>query len=116
VIAEQIKENRAKWIKALSSGRYRQAEGILRHIDHGRKKYCCLGVACQISRLGKWNEQDIFTINGESSDVCLKRLPSVRRWLGMSMEQNSKAVKMNDEDCLSFKQIAECFKGIWRMK
>lgn len=38
---------KARWIKALRSGRYRQGEGGLR-IDDGKPEYCCLGVLAQI--------------------------------------------------------------------
>lgn len=38
-----------KWIKALRSGKYRQAEGQLCEYDHHRHyKHCCLGVACEL--------------------------------------------------------------------
>ncbi len=48
-----------KWIKALESGKYRQAQGLLRKTDESRgDAFCCLGVACDIVKKdvkGKWN-------------------------------------------------------------
>ncbi len=40
-----------KWIEALESGQYKQGKNFLCQIDDtlGNKKYCCLGVACEIS-------------------------------------------------------------------
>src|ERR1700677_1099867 len=38
-------------VKALRSGRYKQAMGSLKTAPG---YYCCLGVACQISKLGKF--------------------------------------------------------------
>lgn len=43
-------ENAQKLVAALRSGQYPQAKGALRKAEG----YCCLGVACDISGLGKW--------------------------------------------------------------
>lgn len=39
-----------KWLKALRSGEYKQADGRLEDINiiTGEKSYCCLGFACRI--------------------------------------------------------------------
>jgi hypothetical protein len=37
---------KAKWIEALRSGEYRQAQGSLHDQDNGG--YCCLGVLCKV--------------------------------------------------------------------
>ena len=47
-----LNENAKKLVAALRSGRYRQARTKLRKAD----RYCCLGVACEISKLGKWEK------------------------------------------------------------
>jgi hypothetical protein len=44
------KENIRKWVDALRSGEYGQTTGKLRRDD----SFCCLGVACDLSPLGKW--------------------------------------------------------------
>lgn len=37
------------WVKALRSGRYRQATDTLRYVDSSKNmRYCCLGVACNL--------------------------------------------------------------------
>ena len=41
---EQLKENRAKWVKALRSGKYKQGDTVL--FNRKEKSYCCLGVLC----------------------------------------------------------------------
>jgi len=41
------KKLKAKWVKALASGRYKQANGVL--YDSGEKGFCCLGVLCRVS-------------------------------------------------------------------
>ena len=47
---EEQKQHRAELVEALLSGKYKQTKGALRIGD----KFCCLGVACDVSRLGKW--------------------------------------------------------------
>jgi hypothetical protein len=44
---------KAKWIKALRSGKYKQGEHKLKYTiknEHGKNenRYCCLGVACEL--------------------------------------------------------------------
>jgi hypothetical protein len=48
---------KAQWVAALRSAAYNQTSGQLKHGN----AYCCLGVACDISKLGKWDE-DTYTI------------------------------------------------------
>lgn len=51
---EQQADNRKTWVEALRSGNYKQTKGYL-HDDVG---YCCLGVACDISGLGGWEQKE----------------------------------------------------------
>lgn len=46
--------NRKKWVKALRSGKYKQAEGQLRDGD----RFCCLGVLCDVLGM-KWNGNEV---------------------------------------------------------
>ena len=41
-----------KWIEGLRSGRYKQVQNLLRT----EKGYCADGVLCDVSELGKWQE------------------------------------------------------------
>ena len=50
---EEIAEHRRLWIQALRSGLYKQATGKLRD---GDDRFCCLGVACNISGLFEWED------------------------------------------------------------
>lgn len=47
------------WLQALRSGKFEQGSGALRLTDHGKEKYCCLGVACVITDEYIYDE-DIF--------------------------------------------------------
>jgi hypothetical protein len=47
------KKNIRKWVDALRSGEYQQGKNYLLSPD-GKQRYCCLGVACEISGVGSW--------------------------------------------------------------
>jgi hypothetical protein len=74
--AEERKANRAKWVAALRSGKYRQARKALTR-DGG---FCCLGVACDISGLVIWRG-DTALAGGDAMHLSLPR--AVRDWLGL---------------------------------
>lgn len=84
-------ENMTKLVKALESGKYKQATGTLRDGE----AFCCLGVACDISGLGKWvpdprtgRGSDYGFLCSERGDVVAAVLPkSVRVWLGVAQSQ-----------------------------
>ena len=84
-----MNDNTQKLVKALRSGRFKQATGALR-VGDGR---CCLGVACDISGLGRWerheyNGSDLtwyYKIPGENAEPSI--LPKrVAEWLGWDPE------------------------------
>jgi hypothetical protein len=43
------KKLKAKWIKALRSGEYKQGKGVLRSGTGKDASYCCLGVLCDVA-------------------------------------------------------------------
>ena len=45
-------EAQERWLQALESGNYKRGTGVLRNND----KFCCLGVACDVSKVGEWEE------------------------------------------------------------
>ena len=56
------KQIKNRWVKALRSGKYRQAHGML--YSAGSKGYCCLGVLCAVQGddPAEWdckNEQEV---------------------------------------------------------
>lgn len=60
---------KAKWVKALRSGRYRQAMGFLEL----RGSYCCLGVLCRVMKAEKdaygsfyWGEDEGYAVLPEA--------------------------------------------------
>lgn len=126
-----IKRNIRKWVEALRSGAYKQAKGQLRKVSttgnilkstvkvHG---YCCLGVACEISRRGEWTPSDaeIYQDRGaKSSDGERAELTrEVMKWLGLvdtdpeldtSEGDIVTASELNDRG-VSFKTIASAIE------
>lgn len=43
-----------RWVEALTSGEYRQGTRALKKWVGSEERYCCLGVLCDLSGLGKW--------------------------------------------------------------
>ena len=83
---KQQAKHRRLWTQALRSGKYEQTTGGLRQGD----RYCCLGVACEISDLGKWkpyadSPDAAFAFMGMGSHLPL----AVCDWLGLHDEFGS---------------------------
>lgn len=124
-----LNENAKKWVAALRSGEYEQAEMYLRV----NNKFCCLGVACDLfakEREGEWrdthNGYTEFRISADDDpefgvQIGDTELPhSVFRWLGLYNE-NGKYRKEgvttwglihdNDAAHLNFSQIADIIES-----
>jgi hypothetical protein len=59
---QELKE---KWVAALRGGDYKQGRNALRKTNDlysDRKEYCCLGVLCEISETGKWDEMGYYLV------------------------------------------------------
>lgn len=76
-----------RWAEALESGDYAQGYGALRvnRYDDGSFEpvgvgYCCLGVLCDVSGLGEWNEDNAYL--GFESFLP----PEVATWAGIAGE------------------------------
>jgi hypothetical protein len=62
---EELKQ---KWVEALRSGKYKQGKQALRN---KADCYCCLGVLCELSGLGKWQDNELIDL-----DHFLYQMPS----------------------------------------
>lgn len=97
-------EIKKKWVEALRSGRYKQGYGRL----HGDNNYCCLGVLCDVIDNTKWykgnySSEFVYVYKNVS---CLGHVPlSLRKEIGMSLDQHNKLCRMNDNGD-SFETIA----------
>jgi hypothetical protein len=61
------KERIAIWVKSLRSGEYQQNIGALREFD----KFCCLGVACDLSLLAEWESVGTEGRNKYMGDISI---------------------------------------------
>lgn len=103
-----MNDNTTKLVEALRSDKYNQGRSRLRHGD----EYCCLGVACDISGVGKWypspkknRERERFVY--DTAEVGYRSaegyvLPdAVKDWLGWKTDANGtfrEIVGDEDED------------------
>lgn len=66
---------KSKWIEALTSGEYDQADGHLRVYDDERctESFCCLGVYADIFIRGEWDGENRLTLpNGRKLECDLE--------------------------------------------
>lgn len=75
------KEIAMKWAEALESGKYKQGMYSLKTSSN---YFCCLGVLCDISGLGKWDDTNAFRTDNESASKVLPK--NVKNWAGMSFK------------------------------
>ena len=120
--------NQEKWLSALESGEYKQTKSALaRESKNGKRSFCCLGVACDVSQKSEWEESS-FKANGKYKGPFLityinetESLPaSVMRWLSMKDDEgrfsdgpgsgSSCLTEMNDKGA-SFKKIAKFIRA-----
>ena len=105
-----------KLVAALRSGKYRQTRGRLK----GKRGYCCLGVACEISKLGEFDEVGSYVTGLSWRDCSTETLPdSVIEYYGFVNScpvlktrtgKESDAVSMNDGGHNNFYDIADAFE------
>ena len=129
---EEQKEHRHLWMKALRSGDYSQGKDVLCRERNGTFEYCCLGVACEISGLGKFvpipglsNPLNVFNfvIKEELSQYATlpgeyATLPEeVQDWLGLRSHCGwydnggiQSLTKLNDKG-ISFTTIADIIES-----
>lgn len=117
------KHLRLKWLEALESGKYKQAEGRLRRPREDGKSYgyCCLGVLCNIAvqdGVGTWEKAGsesptYFTLDGEDDGVGL--VYSMQQVVGIENALQSRLISMNDDEGKSFKEIAKHLRQVWNL-
>lgn len=103
------KRIKARWLKALRSGKYKQTTGMLKRIeDNGQPTFCCLGVLCDLharTKQGKsWEGDTTYdgsTLTLPESVVAWAKLPDQSPDL-----EGSELTEMNDSMEYSFKRIA----------
>lgn len=105
--------NRKAWIAALRSGGYEQGIGRLCYVTCGSKRYCCLGVACDVLLSRGYSvqiKQDGSTIRFNGDGGGLK--PALMSAVGIDDDTQDACVGWNDEDGFSFKKIASLLEKL----
>lgn len=111
---------KARWLKALRSGKYRQGTGHLKKTTiTGEARHCCLGVLCELAMRSKVIAPSVAAHDGISRihqfDGNTGFLPlSVIEWAGLTDYDPDVSTKQGLATCLShlndsgksFKQIA----------
>jgi hypothetical protein len=117
-----------KWITALESGKFRQARSVLTHVQNKHVSYCCLAVLSRIQgRLVKDEHSNKHVdASGASeglsnSNPCFLQLSESGEFPEevyiSSNKQDAQTISLtgcNDVLELSFKEIAEIIKKIWK--
>lgn len=126
-----------EWIPALRSGEYKQTQGYL----HDNQGYCCLGVACDLlMKKGLLPDWEVATNTEENESyyeipnpICLYgdryTLPriavdylgvrgstayfdEIREQFGENNLEDYSLAALNDEEGLSFEEIADFLEGV----
>ena len=109
---EPNKDHIRLWVEALRSGKYQQGREWL----HNSSRYCCLGVACDISDQGVWNDGAYVTLKEYEEQL----LPlDVQEWLGIEGAEPKVELPdgllrtvtwMNDTATYNFNEIADAIE------
>jgi hypothetical protein len=112
----EMKTKRLKWIAALESGKYKQANGQLRDNWSG-DAYCCLGVLCKISpEFGKFDHEAFMVKKKLGGGLESFSPPSlVNKSVGLSKSTINTVIRMNDEDGKNFEDIAKHLRKVWKL-
>jgi hypothetical protein len=95
------------WIEALESGKYEKGTGALRANDGC---FCCLGVACDVSGMGRWEQVEwgcsVYAIGRERDDAELPN--QLRDHLGLETADGAFDVNGLSPDLKSEIEAAGC--------
>ena len=98
---------KAKWLKALRSGKYKQTDCVLRRGGNKKKAtFCCFGVLCDVAG-AKWEKsyKNFDAYKCSFGDHTLS--PSSLELFGIASVQQRKLIVMNDIENNSFNEIAD---------
>ena len=111
--SDYLNEFEIEWLKALRSGNYKQGRGQLRYDEN----YCCLGVACDISKIGGWRQiydddnyyEYSYILNKEkhSNSIFLPDTLAIK--LNLDGPLGEKLMNLNDGGS-SFVEIADFYE------
>lgn len=114
------KKTKAKWLKALRSGKYEQGRGRLQRVEDGSRQYCCLGVLCEV--LGYTHSGDgqgyydqrgnYISASLATYDIEALGLDKKVRFEKTETELQPKLIDLNDDRKWNFNQIANYLEKV----
>lgn len=102
--------HRRSWEKVLIHTTVEQGHGNLRkRVTPDRSKYCCLGLACEVSGLGVWTQQgDELYAYVVGTDTRSGTLPyHVDSFFGFTNREADLFIRLNDTYGFTFQEIAQ---------
>lgn len=99
-------EIKQKWVEALRSGRYEQAQGTLQRTGE-EAGYCCLGVLCDVVAPDSWVDEDVQAVLFHTPGYGAMPSPSVYQASGLTIADSEALALKNDVQHLSFNEIAD---------
>lgn len=103
------KELKDRWITDLERPELqdKQAVGYLhKEGSDGIERFCCLGRLCVVAGLTSLRRGDFFEYDGQHGVLP----QSFRKEIGLSIEHQATMYRLNDEERLTFAQIAQKLK------
>jgi len=99
----KLNPNAQKWVDALRSGKYKQG----RYQLNDGTGLCCLGVGCEVAKDNGIGVRKESYYRGFSYDTHRVSMPAaVCNWLHLFRDKLAVLMRLNDDDLLSFPQIA----------
>jgi len=105
--AEEIKENRRMWVEALESGNWTQRRGSL--FNATRTGHCCLGVACEVLAPAA---ASAAAYDADAAAAHTAAYAAVRAACGLTPPETRIFIAANDEDLLTFAEIAQMVRAL----
>lgn len=105
-------EVKRAWVAALRSGQYKQGQGALCKINGKERRFCCLGVLCDLGKSKSWvpsplAEDGQMLAFHQDGRGWVASLPSrIAKQINLNGDEHAILVQMNDSG-KSFKEIAD---------
>lgn len=116
-----------RWLEALRSGKYKQAQNLLKHTDKNNEnpEFCCLGVLCELAVESNIISPSEMNIDEEWAYMGHSDLtpPEVSDWAGFSDSNPEVAIDddlrytlclsdLNDTYAYDFEKIADIIEEV----
>ena len=104
-----------EWVKALTSGKYKQGAGQLCNYDCGNPRYCCLGVLSDIQGRLMNGSDGQFYLSEDNPNFYILRNKGIfpaQIQTAMGISRQNDIAELNDSG-VSFEDIAKVIDLVW---